>query len=271
MKKTVFILFLYFFTMLSGGCSKVQVDAESKMQSEIYEEQTIDLKAPLRLYIQSDCSNIEIYTWKKNKVKFEVTKKVSGMLDKGALDRKLKDLKVKITEDDEGEIKFTSKYAGSKSDIDTVFTNVKIYIPKKIDIQEINLESGSLKIYDDMECNLRAEIGKANIDINRIEGVINLRVDAGNVRINGGRLENNSTIEINKGNIDIKTELKINADYKFGTNIGFINLNLPEDSAVRFDNTGNVEINEFENTDPAAKVRLKCEIGKIYIKKYREY
>lgn len=249
------------------GCSDSMVGFGPKKEVVSYSSTTIPVEEPGDLLISCDYANIEIYTWDKKEVKFEIAKKVRGGEEKGVLEKKLDDFKID-TGSEGKKVFFESRYKGSIKSPADKSVDLKAYIPRDISTVSYKLDIGSVKVLDDLRCGLNADIDMANTEINRLEGKLDFKANMGNLKIAAGKIEKGSQVIIDQGNINISSEFDNEGDYNFETGMGNIELVLPSDSHVSFDNIGTVAANEFEKGTYPTKTRLCTSMGKISIKRY---
>lgn len=86
--------------------------------------------------------------------------------------------------------------------------DLKIYLPKCIDVLNLYLDKGWVKFHDDLKGILNADINMADIEINKFTGTVNIKGDMGNVSILDGRISKNSSIIKNIGSISIKSQFE---------------------------------------------------------------
>lgn len=262
MKIRVLSVFLVVCCLYVSGCTKQETVLGPKTEVSSYSEETLDVKGALSLEVLSDTSNIEVYAWDKSSVKFEITKKIRGTESKDILKAKLEDFKIDINKED-NKIIFSSKYDGKASSLADKSVDLKIFLPQNTDNIYCKVDIGTIKFYDDLYCNLKAEIKTANIDINKIEGRVNLTGDMGNLTIHEGKVKAGSSAKVNFGNITIKAAFEEGGEYGFETGVGNLEFKLPEESRICIEGIGNVEINEFNDTSYPTKVKLNSGMGKI--------
>jgi hypothetical protein len=252
---------------LFSGCTSAGTVLGPKREVNSYSEKTVEAEKPLVLDIVCDSSNIEVYTWDKNEVKFEMTKRVRGAEAEEVLAQKLDSFNVDIDKN-ESNIVFKAEYKGKdKNPIDKSI-DLKIYIPKAENTLNLKLDIGNIKFYDDIKGVLNADINMANMEINRFVGVVNIKGDVGNVKISSGRISGKSGIIKNIGSISVKAELEKGGDYTFKTGTGNIDLMLPKESEVSFESVGELEVNEFSDFSYPTKAKVETSMGKIAITGY---
>jgi hypothetical protein len=219
------------------GCSDSMVDLGTKKEVVSYSSKTIPFEEPGDLLVSCDYANIEIYTWDKKEVKFEIAKKVRGAEEKDVMQKKLDDFTID-TGTEGSKVFFNSRYKGPIKSPADKSVDLKAYIPKDISSVSYRLETGSVKVLDNLKCNLNADIDMANTEINRFEGKLSFKANMGNLKIAGGKIEKGSKVLIDQGNINISSEFDNEGEYNFETGMGNIELFLPSDSRVSFDNIG---------------------------------
>jgi len=267
MKLKRVILSQIILVIMVSGCTVSSVDIGPKREVASYSEEMIEAVQPLQVNIDVDSSSIEIYSWDKNQVKFEMTRRIRGILKKELMEKQLEDFNVSIKQYS-STISFKSKYKGSISNPIDRSVDLKIYIPKRINSIDIKMEVGRIKFIDDIKCDLNAEIDMANVDINNFEGRINFNADMGDLRIANGEIDSGSYVNLNFGNMYIKTRLVNSGEYSFETNSGNVDLLFPTDSNVNLESTGNLGTNDFLPDKNAPGVKVRSGMGKITVTKY---
>ena len=272
MESKLFIVILMAF--LLSGCGIAHAKTNSKIEVSSSAHHTIELKDTYNLDVSCDSGNIEVYTWKSDDIKFEITRRVSGTYKKEVLNKMLGDFEIDIKSDN-NTVFLTSRYKGGQNScIDTIVDFV-IYMPKEIDSMNYMLGGGKIKLFDDTHGVLNADLNNTDIEINRFDGILNVTGNSGNVKISSGKMIGNSKVKKNSGNINIKSEFDEKGEYIFCTSRGYIDL--ITNSKVDFETVGELEINEFEDSmassevkrnDQMGKVRVESAMGKIVIKKY---
>lgn len=254
--------------LVLGGCNYSEIELGPKKELTSYSEKTIQAGDSLNLYIENDSGNIEVYSWKKKQVKFEITNKVRGIQTQEVLEKDLEEFVVYIDDTEDNKVYFKSRYNGSIKNPADAGTDIKIYIPKKVKYLSFKLDIGRIKIYDDIECEMDIEVNMANVDINRFEGLVNMTADMGDLKISGGRIMSGSSVSTGMGNIRIKAEHEGVGDFVYKTDMGSIELLLPSRSNVCFESIGSLEVNEFSAYSSPTKIKVKSGMGRISIKKY---
>lgn len=253
--------------LLMAGCASTSANLGPKREARSYLSKTIAVREPVNLYIRCDYSNVEIYSWDKKEVRFEVSKMIRGVEDKETLKKKLNDFTIDMGIDKE-KVFINSKYKGSIKGAADKSVDLKVYLPKKISSVNCKLDLGTIKVYDDMKCSLKADVDMANTEIKRFEGKLEFKGSMGNLKICAGKLFKDSNILLEQGNIIIRSEVESKGWYRIETGLGNVDLMLPADSQVDIENLGPVGINEFKEAVYPAKMILGTKMGKISVKKY---
>lgn len=249
------------------GCADTTAAIAPKKDFAKYSEQAFHISKPPRLHIQNDAGNIEIYSWDRKTVKFEITRRIRSSKDEELVEKEFKDFRIEWKQQGD-EISFYTSYNGKRKDpIDTA-VDLKIYIPKRIVSINCKLDLGKIKIYDDLVCELGFKIYMANVEINRFEGKINFDAHMGDLRISNGCLDKDSKVRIDMGNILIKAAY-MEGTYDFSTNMGNIELNVPSDLKVSLEAAGTIEANETEPGNHPVVIKARSGMGKIALKKYK--
>jgi len=267
LKYKIIILAVLVQLSLFSGCASSGIALGPKMEVNSYSEKVIEAEKPLVLDISCDSSNIEVYTWEKNEVKFEMTKRVRGVEEEEILTQKLNNFSVDIDKI-ENNIIFKSEYKGKDKNPIDKSVDLKMYIPKATETLNLQLDIGNIKFYDDIRGVLNADINMANMEINRFVGVVNIKGDVGNVKISSGKILGQSSIVKNIGSISVKTELEEGGNYTFKTGTGNIDLMIPKESKVSFESVGELEVNEFNDFSYPTKAKVETTMGKIGITGY---
>lgn len=253
-------------TVLFSACTVSTIEPGPKNEVNSYIERMIKADKPLVLDLFCDSGNIEVYTWEKSEIKFEVTKRVRGVFKKEVLSEKLKNFNIQINKE-EDKIVFNSQYEGKdKNPIDRSIDLI-VYLPKGVNTLNLKVDIGNIKFHDDIKGILNADINMANMEINKFDGVVNINGDIGNVKISNGKIEGESSIIKNIGSISVKAEFKEDGKYIFKTGTGNIDLMLPEGLQIAFESIGELEVNEFGDSGYPTKAYVETSMGKIAIKK----
>jgi len=267
MKKTYFIILIAAVALFFSACSRNTALLGPKREAVSHEEFVIDTGEYPKIDITADSCSLHVYSWKEKKVKFEATKRVRGMQPEEDLQKALKNFSISIDHNEE-RVKFISDYKKPIKNPADIGLSLNVYLPAKTESIFISIDTGKIKFYDDVNCLLKAEIGMANLEINRFEGVIDCSMDMGDVRINSGELKAGSRIRTNMGNINVKAKVFIPGEYLFRTGLGNIDLEFDKGAALYVESVGNLRVNEFEDSSPDVKIQVRSDMGRINIKKY---
>jgi len=264
---------------LLSGCGIAHEKTNIKIETSSYSERTVDIKGKYNFDLSCDVANIQMYSWKKDDIKFEITKRISGTYEKEVLNEKLKNFEIDIKTDNDT-VFLKSRYKGDK-DFCSMVVDYTIYIPKSIEFMNYKVNEGNIKLFDDVHGTLNAELDNSDIEINRFDGILNICGNKGDVKISSGKISGKSEVKKSVGNISIKTEFDENGVCDIYTGLGHIDLSTYTHSKVEFETVGELAINEFaqndcseviadgRSDDKGAKVRLKSELGKISIREYK--
>lgn len=258
---------LIMMVFILSGCGIAQAEISHTFEVRSYSEQLMEIEQTENLDVLCDSSNIEVYVWNRDSIKFEITRRVRGAYKKEILLEKLEDFKMGI-ENEKNSICLKINYKGNQKKSIEASVDLKIYIPRKIECMNYKVDSGSIKLFDDIRGVLNADLDNADIEINRLDGVLNVTGNAGNVKVSSGKMSGSSSICKLDGNISIKSEFDETGEYIFSTRRGFIDVCAPSDSKVGFDTVGKLEINQFDYEENAPKVRISSEMGRIAVRKY---
>jgi len=262
MKIYIIGLLLTAYGLLVMGCTDRETALGHKIEVSSYIEDAVDVDNVASLDIINETGNIEIYVWNKEHVKFEITKKIRGSEEKEALKEKLEDFEAKISES-QNKVVFMSEYKGNAVNLADRSLDLKVFIPKDTRSIYCKVDLGTIRVFDDLRSDFKAEVKTVNVDINKIEGKVNLEGDMGNLNIYEGLLKRGSSARVNFGNITIKAAFEEGSEYSFETGVGNLELKLPEKSKVFIQGLGNVEVNEFDDDSYSTRVRLNSGMGRI--------
>ncbi len=258
-----------FFIVLSS-CSNTNFYVGSSLEAKDYSEKLLSFSRPLELKIDCDSGNIEVYTWEKKEIKFEMTKNLRGEHGKTNFEDEFDNFSTVIGQE-ENIVFFRSEYDGSIKEFEDRILNLKLFIPQDTRTINCNLENGAIKFQDDLNCNLLLDLNSVRVEINRLNGKINLQGEKGNLTVGGGLLKGGSSMKLGLGNMDIKTALEEGGNYIFETNTGNINLKLPINSLFNLESIGTVYIDEFPSEVSKTNLSVKSGFGEISITKFIDY
>ena len=265
MKRHTSLMVILCFFLICSACSATEDIYLTGIEANSYEQKVlkVDNKAGLDMNIEN--GNIEVFTWDKNEIKFEIKKQINGNTDRSVLQEMLNNLTIDIAQNDDI-ISLNSKYKGKK-DINYSKIDLIIYLPKKINSISCNIGGGWIKFIDDIRCDLKIKSQKAFIQINNIVGKIDAVIGEGNFTINNGTIHGDTKVQVEKGNISIRAGLDPNGFFDFSTMFGNIDLSFPEDVQTSFISTAAFKVNEFGESSYPARVKAYSKIGRVSILK----
>ncbi|NLD45586.1 MAG: hypothetical protein GX660_00100 [Clostridiaceae bacterium] len=262
----LFGLFIFQLVILSA-CTVSKAENGPRIEVSAYEEKSIEVRASQGLEVSCEAGKIEVFTWDKRMIKFEITKKIRGCGEKSTLEEKINDFDIEIKEK-ESKIFFKSVFSSKSKKYLEGSTNMTVYIPKNRCVLNWKQNTGNIRFLDEIKGVLDFDLSSANLEINKLDGIISVKGDSGNVRISNGRISGQSSIVKNYGNIKVKAEFDENGDYEFKTGVGNIDLSLPGNSQLSVESVGALEINEFYSPSNPAKVRISSSMGSLSARKY---
>lgn len=264
LNKKLLAVFIILSLITFTSCSAAVMDTERRQEASSYEEKTVDAKSSLQLGIDCDYAEIEAYSWDREQVKFEITRRLRGNSSKEKLTDKLDKLEAKINAK-KNNITISGSCRLQGAAYPDCCLEIRIYTPRKINNIDCRLKSGRIKFFDNIRCNVNFDLKNANLEINSLEGKISFKADSGAVRISSGKLENGSTIQMGKGNVNIKASCVEGGEYSVNTQNGIIKLELPAELNAAFEYPGSDQAAEADYNTRPAKFRLKSGVGKIEI------
>lgn len=268
MKLFAYILVILSLFFIPCGCKEEKAAPGPIRETVSYCEESVKIDYPPVLNVVCDIGNMEFYSWGRNEIKFEITKKIRGIQEKKVLDKRLKGFSV-VLEKDGHEVRFRSAYRGYLGKDEDRSLDLRVYLPQRVEEVNLKLNRGRIRMFDDIKCRLKADVDTANLSINSFKGCLNIKADVCDLRIDEGRILNGSSVLVNMGSIRIRAEFEKDGDYSFVTNTGDVCLLLPADSNIGFETAGTVETNEFaDSTGLPAGIKVSSGMGKIEIKKY---
>ncbi|HEY9062464.1 MAG TPA: hypothetical protein VIO64_18485 [Pseudobacteroides sp.] len=270
--KRIFILIIYIslFVLLAACTNEEGLDLGPKKEVSSYSSKVYKIEKNSTLKVDCDFGNIYVYCWDSDEIKFDVKRKIRGIGDKAKLEKKLSHFKIN-SDSSSNIISFSSKYEGKDKDAVDNSIDANIYVPRTMGDIYLKLDTGVIKINDNIKCNLKTEVNMANVEVAGLEGNIQALAQMGNIRLNSGNILKESNIKLGQGHINIKADF---SDAGFGqmeTSLGNIELQVERNSLVEFETVGDVEINEFKDAeaeDSTSKIKLSTSMGKISIRKY---
>lgn len=272
-KKKISISGAYLFLIIQAlsiisltGCRGQNPEAMPREVS-VYNESIMPAVLPLQLHMECDYGKIEFYNWYKKEVKFEITHKVR----KSGTDEELGKLLGRFRTDasnEAGMINFLCRYKGREGNYSDTFSIIKVFIPVKTGLIQCNLKKGKLVFLDDLYCDLKIDVGEADVVINNLKGGILYTGNTGNLRISAGKIKNNSSVFTTIGNIRIKSFFESSGIYSFSTGTGIIELAIPSELHAVFESNGSKDPDEDADASAVSTFLLKCGLGDIKISRF---
>jgi len=260
---------IVFLILILCSCKDKDYTAnKTEVRADITESYSLD-SIP-ELYLSLANANIEIFTWNKDLIKFEVSKRLIGTSDREELSNELGKYNIKINNEDL-KIKITESYKGNTDNIIEKYADIKIYTKNKMNVIKLKIKKGNVKFYDEMNSSLSTDFDKVDLEMNRFYGTVNVKSNLGNVSIKNSFLSGDTNIVLNNGNIYIKSEFDMRGIHKLKTKTGNIDLIIPDAKNLAVNCKGNVETNEFEDLSINPIVHAESKIGIIRVKKSSDF
>lgn len=146
---------------------------------------------------------------------------------------------------------------------------IEILIPKsELDILEVVLDAGVLDVETILvkDVKVKTAVGNTNMKLENVNDfTFKGGVDSANIEINS---INNMNIKSDVGSVDVAFN-KISGEANITTNIGKVNLDIPDDLGVNISSkvtVGKVKTKSYINTDGSQKINIKTNIGDVEIK-----
>ena len=250
-----------------SACNNEGKENRPKIEVSSYSEKTLEAKLPLQLNLECENSNIQIYSWNKKEIKFEMTRRIRGIESKANLMKHLDVFDINISMED-NRASLVYKYNGNNVKPAENILDLKVYIPKKTGYINCIQKNGKLKFFDDVNCDVNIDTGTVDVEMNSFEGKLLYKSQSGDLRISEGKIKNESNINIIKGNIRIKAKFEPAGSYNFKTGTGILELCLPDNTNAIVEATGQFETVKLEEGELPAYFRLQSDIGKISITKF---
>lgn len=267
MKRNLLSIITIMICIILGACSSDAREAGVRQEASSYEEKIVDVKLPVQLSMDCDYAEIETYSWDREQVKFEITRRIRGNSSRQKLADKLDKLETKIVKKD-NQVGITGSCRLKDADYPDSCLELRIYTPRKMSNISCSLKKGKIKLFDNIKCNVDFKVTDASLEINSLQGRITYKGDKGMIRISSGELYSGSSIQVGKGSVEIKASCKEGGEYFVDAGDGFIKLELPSAIKAYFDYPGSDQLgqtDETEGSESRARFRLKSGIGKIEI------
>lgn len=261
------ILYFMAAVLLLTSCTDKEVYTGSKNEAVSFEEKVISFENADNLEVNIDYCNIDVYTWDKKEIKFEIIKKLRDNIEVEKLEKTMKDFKISLTKKKQ-DIIFDLYYKGKVRQTADRNLEVKLFVPRQLNCLSIRIDEGTIRTLDDIDCDLSIENKTANYYINCFSGRLSYKGEMGNLNISSGKLKKGSYASSEMGNISIRADFEQNTNYIFESDRGNIVLQLPEKLQASVECIGNVTVNEFEDNLSNTKISLYSRGGKISARKY---
>ena len=265
--KRIILYILLFLLIIVSGCEEEKA-VIPKHGASMYDDLSINLsKTTKTLDITIDSGNLQIYCWDKKVVKLEAKHTIRDNKTNEVLEEMLKKYAI-ISEEKDNTLFFTVEYDGTIKNSQDIYTDIKLTIPKQINMLNISHQFGSIIIRDKFEGDIMADLDYVNSEIKALKGQLIYECDNGNLRVNSGKLSNQSYVDINLGNIYIKTQCDEKSKYFFKTKTGNIVLYFPINSNIKLNSTGTVYNNQFVENEGDIEVEAFAKMGNISLYEY---
>lgn len=271
MKRIYYLIIHILLVVMLISCTNEEgLDLGPKKEVSSYSSKVYKTEKNSTLNVDCDFGNIYIYCWDNDEIKFDVKRKIRGIGDKGKLEKKLNDFKM-----DSGSknniTSFSSKYEGREKDAVDNSIDANIYIPRTMGAIYLKLDTGTIKINDNIKCDLKTEVNLANVEVAGLEGSVQALAQMGNIRVGSGKILKESNIKLGQGHISIKADFSDAGSGQMETGLGNMELQVERNSRIEFETVGDVEINEFKDAmmeNVTGRIKLSTSMGKISIRKY---
>lgn len=248
------------------GCSS-DFKILPKKEATAYNEKTYSVKNAVKISFDCDNANIEFYTWNKDDVKIESTRRTRGNSSEEILKEELAKFEISESQDN-STINFKSRYDGLIKEDTGKSIDLKVYLPIKVDSVHFDVKTGSVKFVDDISCNIiDGSIDIGNCEISHMKGCLVFSGDISNFKLKSGLLTGDSKVTINTGNIYANSYYTEGKNYSYENDIGTVEICAPAASKISFETIGMTEANDFSPTTYPTIVKVKNNMGKITIRK----
>jgi len=266
MKRIYLFIFIIIIIVFTGCGDKDTVTF--KHGESLYKNSLIEIAKDINtIDIDINSGNLQIYCWDKKEIKFEAKHTIRDNKTNEELQKQLKKYSI-VSEEQENTFFFTVDYKGNVKDIQNIYTDVKLTIPRRISKISISQQHGSIIIEDKFEGDISAELDSVNSEIKALKGKLSFKCETGNFRLNSGKLSNESFVDINSGSIYLKTECQEQSKYSFQTQSGNIELNFPVNSNILLKSYGTVQNNQFTGVEGNIVIETSTKMGEISVNGY---
>lgn len=254
--------------LILTGCGSDKATVIPKHGASQYKNSTIEITKGIdTININVDSGNLQIYCGDKKEIGFEVKHTIIDNKTNEELEKLLK--KFSITSNEKkNTLFFNVDYKDKIKGTQSIFTDIKLTISRRIKKINLTQQFGSLTIEDKYEGNIAANLESVNSEIKAMEGQLVFECDKGNIRLNSGKLLNGSLVHISEGNITVKAECFEQSTYSFKTVKGNIDLNFPVSSSILLESFGTVKNNQFTGIQGNIEIVTSTKMGKISVNGY---
>lgn len=265
--KRIILYILVFFLVIVSGCAEKNA-VIPKHGASMYDDLSINLsKSTKTLDLSIDSGNLQIYCWDKKVIKLEAKHTIRDNKTNEELVELLKNYTI-IPEEKDNTLFFTVEYDGTIKNPQDIYTDIKLTIPKQINMLNISHQFGSIIIRDKFEGDITADLEHVNSEIKSFRGQLIYKCDNGNLRVNSGRISDQSYVDINSGSIYIRAQCEEKSKYYFKTKNGNMDLYFPADLSIKLNSTGTVTNNQFVENDGDIEVEAYAKMGYISLNGY---
>ena len=214
------------------GCGSDKDAVTIKHGVSQYKNSSVEITKGIdTININVDSGNLQIYFGDKRELEFEVKHTIRDFKTNKELEKLLKEYTISSKEQ-KNTLLFTVDYKDKIKSSQTIFSDIKLTISRRIKKINISQQHGSLTFEDKYEGDIAAKLDYVNSEIKAMEGKLIFDCGTGNLRLNSGKLLNGSLVDINSGSIYVKAECMDTSKYSFKTQKGNIVLNFPVSSDI---------------------------------------
>jgi len=250
------------------GCGSDKAAITTKNGVSQYKNSSIEITKVIdTININVDSGNLQIYLDDKNEIDFRVKHTIRDYKTNEELEKLLKKYSI-TSKKQKNSLFFTVDYRDKIKGTQTVCSDIKLTISRRIKKINISQQLGSLAIEDKYEGDIVAKLDSVNSEIKSMEGKLSFECVTGNLRLNSGKLLDGSLVDINSGSIYVKAECMDKSKYSFKTQKGNIRLNFPVSSDILLESFGTVQNNQFTGLVGNIEIETSTKMGKISVNGY---
>ena len=250
------------------GCGSDKAAITTKNGVSQYKNSSIEITKVIdTININVDSGNLQIYLDDKNEIDFRVKHTIRDYKTNEELEKLLKKYSI-TSKKQKNSLFFTVHYRDKIKGTQTVCSDIKLTISRRIKKINISQQLGSLAIEDKYEGDIVAKLDSVNSEIKSMEGKLSFECVTGNLRLNSGKLLDGSLVDINSGSIYVKAECMDKSKYSFKTQKGNIRLNFPVSSDILLESFGTVQNNQFTGLVGNIEIETSTKMGKISVNGY---